>query len=378
MRLVVGGEIFVRQARGGISRIFAETLPLLCDLDPNLEIRIITDGRLRQPIPTHRQIVHRSLPRYELMLRPGRLFRPVVKSLKWRAQSRYAGPPVHAVWQDSFYSPPHDWSGPFAVVFHDLMEERYPDLFDQPRHSELRRRKRECARVANIVICNSRSTQRDVCEFYGLSIDSTCVITLAASPVFRSLPPEQVVTSTIIPRHPYILYVGNRSAYKNFDGLLTAYAAWPLRRDVDLGVVGAAWTPDEQQKLHELGLGGEVHLFQRLGDDALCQLYNGAAAFVYPSLYEGFGIPLLEAMACRCPIVASDIPSTREVAGSHPFYFQAEDVADLHRALDEALAYGRQPSRLDEAERHGATYTWEATARQLHTIYQELAGGQAT
>lgn len=374
MRLVVDGEIFTRQAHGGISRLYVETLPLLCDLNSDLVTVIITDGRLRQPVPTHAQIVHRRVPRFETMLRPGRLFKSAVASLKQRARISYAGSPAHAVWQTTYYTPPERWAGAFAVIFHDLIEERFPEFFNQSHHEAVRRRKAACAQRADVAICNSRTTQQDVCAIYGLSVEKTRVITLAAAPVFRTLSSTELVANDVLPAQPFLLYVGERTAYKNFALLLTAYGAWPGRAEVDLAVVGRPWTPDEVALLSEMGLTNRVRHYQFVTDEFLCLLYNRAAAFVYTSLYEGFGIPLLEAMACRCPVVASDIPTTREVAGSRPFYFDATDAGDLRGALDAAVGSGREQERLDDGQRHAGTYTWQATARQLDAIYRELAG----
>lgn len=373
MRLVVDGEIFTRQAHGGISRLFVETLPRLCDLNPDLDAVIITDGRLRQPVPAHPQIVHRPIPSYETILRPGRLFRPVVTAMKQRAWAAYAGLPAQAVWQATYYTPPERWQGVFSVIFHDLIEERFPEFFDKTQHEVVRRRKDICARQADVAICVSRTTQADVCATYGLPVEKTRLITLAAAPVFRALTPEEMVGNAALPARPFLFYVGERTAYKNFALLLTAYAAWSGRAEVDLAVVGRQWTPDELAALAEMGLTDRIHHYQFVDDEFLCLLYNRAAAFVFPSLYEGFGIPLLEAMACRCPVVASDIPTTREVAGRHPFYFDARDAGDLQRALDAALNGGRQQDRLDGGQQHAATFSWQNTARQLDAIYRDLA-----
>lgn len=378
MRLVVDGEIFTRQTKGGISRIFIETLPRLCDVDPGLTAVILTDGALRQPLPRHAQILHRAIPRYEWWLRPGRLFRPAAMALKQRARVRLAGPAAGAVWQASYYStPPAAWQGLFAVIFHDLMEERYAEMFVQPRHELVRRRKRACALQADIVICNSPTTQQDVCAFYGLPLAKTRLITLAPGSHFRVLAKEERIP-TLAPPRPYLLYVGERSAYKNFALLLTAYAAWPGRADLDLAVVGRPWDAAEWARVQALGLADQVRHYAFADDAALCQLYNAAAAFVYPSLFEGFGLPPLEAMACGCPVVASDIPTTRGVAGDHPFYFAAQDAADLRRALDAALAQGREQLRQDAAQQHAASYSWQTTARQLSAIYHELVGEPST
>src|SRR4030042_433317 len=100
-----------------------------------------------------------------------------------------------------------------------------------------------------------------------------------------------------------------------------------MRKKVALVLVGGKpFSESEQQMMRELAIAGQVKLFRDIDDETLCCLYNRALALVYPSIYEGFGVPLLEAMACGCPIVASRIPSTLEVVGDCPIYFASTQV----------------------------------------------------
>ena len=104
----------------------------------------------------------------------------------------------------------------------------------------------------------------------------------------------------------------------------------------------------------------------------LCRLYNQAVAFVYPSLYEGFGIPLLEAMTCGCPIVASRIPSTVEVAGDCPIYFDPAEEDDLVNALDIALSEGRNSERVQAGFEKVKSYSWDKTTAQTLQVYRAV------
>ena len=126
-----------------------------------------------------------------------------------------------------------------------------------------------------------------------------------------------------------MLYVGRRSHYKNFSTLLQAYSVWKHRNEITLAAVGPPGSRVEEQQLAKLGIHDRVHYLTNVNDEELCLLYNEAIAFVYPSLYEGFGVPLLEAMASGCPIIASRIPATIEVAGECPVYFEATEVGSL-------------------------------------------------
>jgi alpha-1,3-rhamnosyl/mannosyltransferase len=115
-----------------------------------------------------------------------------------------------------------------------------------------------------------------------------------------------------------------------------------------------------------------VQVLTDVDDQTLCQLYNQALGLVYPSLYEGFGIPLLEAMACGCPIVASRISSTIEVAGDCPIYFDPTEEDDLLNALDIALSQGRNSERIQTGLEKVKSYSWDKTAAQTLKIYRSV------
>jgi alpha-1,3-rhamnosyl/mannosyltransferase len=105
----------------------------------------------------------------------------------------------------------------------------------------------------------------------------------------------------------------------------------------------------------------------------LLRLYNQAVALVYPSLYEGFGIPLLEAMACGCPVIASRIPSTVEVAGEQPIYFEPVHLESLLAAFDLALAEGRNSERVRTGLEHAQDFSWDKTSSQVLEVYHALS-----
>jgi glycosyltransferase involved in cell wall biosynthesis len=252
-----------------------------------------------------------------------------------------------------------------------MIPERFPELFHEPLYAQLRQQKRACALAADAILCISEATCEDVLAFYGVDPRRVRIVPLAHSATFRPIA-EGEVPSPPPSARPFLLYVGERHHYKNFMGLLKAYGTWPMRREIDLVVVGRRWSRAERGEVAQRGLAGQVHLLTGVDDARLRWLYHQAAAFVYPSLYEGFGIPLLEALACGCPVVAARIPPTVEVAGECPFYFDLIGPESLCAALDAALAGGRDPERtrrgLDQARR----YSWDRAARQTLDIYAAL------
>lgn len=371
--VVVDGVIYQAQARGGISRIYSEILPRLCDLDDSLHITLLTEGKLQQTLPAHARITHLALPPIKRYLRPGRFWRPVVPRVRDFVLAQRVGRGVGEVWHSTYYTSPGAWRGPRVVTVYDMIHERLTDLFNRPGDSRFRADKRRCVQQADAVICISETTRQDVLHFHAPDPSVLHVIPLGYSAIFRPLRPSDGDPAGV-GGQPFLLYVGTRlPRYKFFDGLAQAYSQWLHQRDVSLVLVGPPWVAGEERFLADLGVRERVHLLASVDDATLCRLYNQALAFVYPSHYEGFGIPLLEAMACGCPVVASRIPSTMEVAGECPIYFEPGQVESLRAALDFAFTEARDEARAQAGITQAQRYSWDRTARQTLQVYHALS-----
>lgn len=370
IEVVVDGIIYQHQTHGGISRIYSESLPRMCAMDDALQITILTTDRLRCPLPRHPHIHHLSLFPIEFFLRPRHAWRRVTLQARAQLQNLAIGNGRGHIWHSTYYTRPKHWEGPEVVTVADMIHERHPEFFSRPYDTG--KQKRDCVLSADVILCISTVTQQDLCDFYGLEIAKTRVVPLACSSIFRKLNDDQLC-DTSPTQKPFLLYVGGRRHYKNFDVLLRSYSAWKQHKDIDLVVVSTAWTEMEKSALTELNVADDVHLLTCISDEKLVQLYNRAVAFIYPSLYEGFGIPLLEAMACGCPIVASRIPSTLEVAGEIPLYFEATETESLLEALEAVCVEGRDSRRVQLGFQHAKQYSWDKTARQTLEVYHTLS-----
>ncbi len=372
MRIFVDGVIFEVQPQGGISRLYSEILPRMCSLDDSLEIVLLTAGRVRQPLPTHARILHRRHLPIDSIFRPWRVWAPAYPQLRSLVQGPTLRHSHSSLWHSTYYSMPPRWTGPMVVTVVDMIYERFSHIFSTPAAERLRQRRRQCILTADMVICISRATQQDVQEFLGIDPERIRIVPLACSDHFR-------VTTSAVGRAtgpigcPYLLYVGMRGHHKNFRTLMEAYSRWDRRRDVDLVAVGAPWSNEELGHLDALGISNRVQLLTNVDDERLRQLYNQASAFVYPSLYEGFGIPLLEAMACGCPVIASRIPSTLEVAQECPVYFEPTQPDDLVSALDVAVAEGRDSARVRLGLQLVQQFSWDETAQGTLEVYHALS-----
>ncbi len=374
LEVIVDGIIYHQQARGGVSRIYSEILPRICQQDDSVRVTLLTmsDRPSQQPLPQHPHIKPRSVPVVERYLRPWRILGPYAPFVRRLIDPFVIGDGAGQIWHSTYYTSPSRWRGKQVVTIVDMIYERYPDLFNGPFDNQIREQKRRTVAQADAVICISETTRRDVLQFFRAPRDKTWVVPLAHSDLFRPLQSANNGFENS-PKRPYLLYVGNRTGYKNFDFLLQAYAVWQHRKEVDLVVISREpWTVKEQRFLSESKLESRVSLRMVVDDEQLRHLYCQAVALVYPSLYEGFGIPLLEAMGCGCPVVASDIPSTREVAGEIPIYFEVASSESLLHALESVMNEGQSTLRRTAGITHASQFSWDKTARQTLEVYRRL------
>jgi glycosyltransferase involved in cell wall biosynthesis len=285
------------------------------------------------------------------------LHRPLARS--WKADI------VH----ETYYGPRRRAPRGARIVLtvYDMIHELFADEFADD--SVIRAKAAAVAR-ADRILCISESTRRDLLRFHPGAADRALVTLLGfdppgAEPPLLSKPAER----------PYLLYVGPRRGYKNFAGLLDALASSrALRTTFDLVCIGGgALANEELRRIDELGLSGQVR--QAEADDAaLAAWYRGAALFAYPSLYEGFGIPPLEAMARGCPVVTMRSSSIPEVCGDAAEYAEPAQDGSLVAALERVAFDAGRADALRRAGRENlARFSWQRTARETARIYKEIA-----
>jgi glycosyltransferase involved in cell wall biosynthesis len=371
--LVVDGTVYENASYGGIARIYSEILPRMCVKDPTLQVALLTSGCPGGELPRHSRIRHVRIPAVERVLRPGRLWRRLAPRVSALARRAVVGEARGRIWHSTYYTRPLGWAGPFVVTAVDMIQERFPELFGRDG-GEIRRRKRACLEAADAIVAISETTKKDIEEFYPRAAGRVRVVPLGCGRTFLRRGDLDGRSVGRAAERPFLLYVGIRSRYKNTDLLLRAYEAWRHRPEVELVVVGRPWSQAEQEELVALSIADRVHLLGYIDDEQLGALYRRAVALVYPSLYEGFGLPLLEAMASGCPVVASRIPSTVEVAGDCPIYFEPPGSVDtIVAALDAALMQGREPECLQRGHERADAYSWERTAQLTLDVYASLA-----
>lgn len=367
MKLVVDGTIFESGTYGGIARIFFNILPLICDLDSRLRIILLFKTPPQVPYPRHRRISLVVLDDLQKVSNV-RLWKQNLKKIQGLYLKFFLGNTKKSIWLSTYFTlPPSYWQGKQVVWIYDLIYELFPELLSGGQM--VVEKKKKAILAADKVLSISSTTAQDLKKFYPVDDKNIIVAHLSCDAVFSVR--EKSRMNFVLPYH-FILYVGKRGRYKGYHTLLEAYSNWNQNNESNLVVVGPDWSTEELVEIKGKGLDGKIILLKNINDDVLCDLYNQAEVFIYPSLYEGFGIPLLEAMACGCPVIASRIPSTVEVAGNIPIYFEPDGALSLTGALNFSFSSADLQIRIEQGLALSKQYSWEKTATKFYRVLNEL------
>lgn len=301
---------------------------------------------------------------------------PKTKKIIWQLNNMLSMPIIKNWKPDIFhqtyysYNPKSFGEKARIITVYDMIHERFPESF--PLKDKTSSLKLKAINKADHIICISECTKRDLITIANVNSSKVSCIHLGVD-----LPAEIYEYPIGIQKkqRPYLLYVGARTPYKNFSTLLSAYASsTKLVRDFDLVVVGGeAITQKELVTLDTLRLSLERVIFTDTLNYNINSFYQHASALIYPSFYEGFGLPPLEAMANGCPVISSNTGSLPEVNGRAVEYFDPYQSDDLSKAI-ERVVYNNQ--RHKELQNLGfdqiRNYSWERCAKETVNLYKSL------
>ncbi|MBE7421023.1 MAG: D-inositol-3-phosphate glycosyltransferase [Rhodocyclaceae bacterium] len=268
---------------------------------------------------------------------------------------------------------------PTVVTIHDISYEFFPEYFHPLQRMRMRALIPLSARRAAHVVTISEFSKRTIVERYGVAEENITVTPLGVSAVFRPIAPGQAeeMTRRFAIARPFILGVGNLQPRKNLERLIRAFARMTNGgdRDFDLVLVGQmAWQGHRvEAEVHRLGLDDRVRLTGYVSEEELVALYNRATVFAYPSIFEGFGLPVIEAMACGTPVLTSCASSLPEVAGSAALQVDPHDdeaiSSELARLADDAAL---RAALSIKGREQAARFTWRATAELTARVFERV------
>jgi glycosyltransferase involved in cell wall biosynthesis len=285
---------------------------------------------------------------------------------------------------DGYHSPyyvlPYATPCPMVVTVHDLIPELCPEALPRPwlRHT-FRALVRLACRRAKMVIVGSTATAEDLRQRLYLPAERVTTIAYGVDTSFRPSSPEQIAAmrQALGLADPYVLYVGINKPHKNLVRLVQAWARTPdtVRGDTRLVLAGREDPryPQTRQTIAQLGLQESVTILGPVPDADMAALYGGAVAFVFPSLYEGFGLPVLEAMACGTPVMASNRSSLPEVVGDAGLLVDPLNIDALAAALSRLLRdAGLRRELSAQGLARARRFTWARAAKETLTTYRRV------
>lgn len=257
---------------------------------------------------------------------------------------------------------------PSVLTIHDMIHELYPESFSSQNKSI--RLKKRAIHQADHIICISKNTYDDLLRIYDVPKDKVSIVHHG----FNKISAPEVTLTDLKTEKPYLLFIGSREGYKNFDSLLKAYSSDKnLKQDFDIVCFGGG-NPSKAEKVEikKAGLQDKIHF--ESGDDTLLSIYyRNAIAFIYPSLYEGFGMPPLEAMSNNCPVIVSNTSSIPEIVGSAGKYFDPQDVESLQYAIKEVIYDEKLRSDFIKlGVKNLDRFSWSKCAMETKAVYQKL------
>ena len=363
MRILYDYQIFAIQKYGGVSRYFVEIASRINQY-PGARVRVVAPLYRNRLLAAKRNIIPVTGVNYA-----GNLPRATGICLRFDAAVASALSMVYRpqLVHETFYSHSRTLGSreKTVITVYDMIHELFAESLSTSAESV--DMQRAAIHRADHVICISESTRADLIRLYDVDPRITSVTHLASSLApSGNLPPPL--------EEPYFLYVGNRGGYKNYSGLLAAFGESSRYRTHKLVCFGGERLgKNEAEQTRRLGIPDHRILMMNGDDELLSRYYSAAVALVYPSLYEGFGIPLLEAMQCGCPVLCSNTSSMPEVAGDAAIYFEPANPQSIASAMLIVAQSPQERCRLiSKGRSRTQEFSWDLCARQTYSIYERL------
>ncbi len=355
-RHLTGNEVYVRSLLQGFANIDTESEFLTYVSSPEAELAVPA----RFPV---RQIS--SNPFLRLGFDMSRKLRQDRPSL------------VHVQYTAPLFCPV-----PVIASVHDVSFLEHPEYFKRGRRAQLRWSVARTVRSAALVLTGTEFSRDSILRAYNLDPAKVRIVPDAANPIFRVLnraSAQVQVRERFKITHPYLLSVGDLQPRKNHIGLIAAFAALveenpKLKHHLVFAGKDTWFGTRVREAARHSGVAGRIHFTGFVSDDDLLQLYNGCDCFVFPSYYEGFGIPILEAMACGRAVVCANTSSMPEVADGAGLLFDPYRTSEITRAMADVLLDSELRARMERLGVQRAThFSWQKTAQMTLGIYHEVA-----
>lgn len=355
--VVFGPEIWSLQRDGGISRYFQQLINELS--------KVGASGKILTSTPNNDRINDLNLHEFELLKVPS-------NSNKYKDLPNYLSRDsgrniLHPTYYSRNLLGLQEKKLKVVITVFDMISEIFPER--KPQFRRFIDEKRISVDRADHILSISQQTKNDLIRFYGVPEEKITVTHLGTN--LHKIPRSDFVTP---PRNSYILYIGKRGGYKNFKNFVAAFSqSKQLKSNFSIIAIGGESFNSEENELF-LKLGIQEKIFQiNSNDSQLAMYYRRAACLVYPSLYEGFGLPPIEAMSLNCPVIASNQGSIPEICKTAAQYFDPNSIDSIQQTIEVTL---QNEELLDEMRRNGVilatNFTWEKTGAITLSAYSKV------
>ena len=361
MNILFDHQIFSIQKYGGISKYFCE---LMKHLPPGTKFKlpgIVSDN---QHLNDDHDIFGKiNIPIPDREFKGKRFIKKKIYSFNKIRSNSSLRKETYDLFHPTFYDPYFfkNLESPYIVTVHDLIDFKFPKLY---KHNPRSEQMGQIIKKAQRIISISNHTKNDLIEIFKINPDKIDVIHHG----FNS----PMITGKKNSFGRYILFVGSRWGYKNFSIFIKAMSGI-LKKDSTLNLVcvGVPFNKKEQEELNALKISEQTFVLG-VDEENLNRLYSNALAFVYPTLYEGFGMPILEAFANNCPVCLSNTSSLPEVAGKGGVYFEPKDPDSIRIAIENVIYNPEYSSEMVEAGRvRLKDFSWKKCGRQTSDSYKK-------
>lgn len=360
MNIFYTHDIFSAQKYGGISRYFVE---LIKHIPPeHANITVFAGIYINEYIKNMPYITGIKIPSLKYTSRLRRVINSLLQNYHL---SEYNNETI--THQTYYYPFVPGKNVKYVITVYDMIHELLPEYFSSNSVEYLY--KKQCCERADKIIAISNSTKNDLVRLFDIDPGKIDVIYLGTSLIESYLDSNDDIINK-----PYLLYVGLRDGYKNFNGLLRAFSKSNLLKRYFQIICfgGGPFKVEEKAAFKELGVSQLVH--QTSGSDSnLANIYKHARTLICPSLYEGFGLPLLEAMSLGCPVICSNLSSLPEIVGNAGIYFDPNDIDSIQNALENSLFNDKLLKNMtEEGFKRSLKFNWDKCARETLALYQSL------
>jgi len=370
MKILYDYQIFELQKIGGISRYFAELIkhnPMsIFPVKYSENVYLLSKRFKKYNITTPKKHYDNFIFPFNFKGK-SRLFRYYSKIFNYKQPEltiKYLEKSNFDMFHPTYYEPyflNYLKGKLFVLTVYDMIHEVYNKVYIDDIKTITN--KKRLILAANKIIAISESTRNDIIKYFPEVENKITVVYLGSS--FKQL--ENNIT-----KENYILFTGIREGYKNFNALLQAVAPLLIKYDFNLICTGHPFNDEEKILINNLQIKDKISCIFA-SENQLIELYSKATAFVFPSLYEGFGIPILEAFASNCPAILSNTSSFPEVGGNAAVYFDPNNIEDMRTQIERVITSKTlQNELIKKGKERVKQFSWEKCAKETMEVYKQF------